>query len=109
MAQAMTRLPPDQTRYWQALSAEIAFPWRDFFQAVERTGNIDIELLEMSPDRVRRQLVLRGEARNNAVLIKYVKALATQPSLRDVLIERVQKIERGNLLTIEFEIKIFFI
>ncbi len=106
MARTVTRLSPDQERHWQALGTEIAYPWNTFFQAVERTGNVEIELLEMAPDKARRQMVLRGEARNSAALIVYVKALATQPHLRDVFVARIQNIERGDLLTVEFEIRI---
>lgn len=104
-ARTITRLTPDQARHWQMLGAEIAYPWEDLFQAVERTATNDIELLEMTPDKLRRQMVLRGEARDNSALVKYVQKLAAQPSLHDVFVARMQSVERGSLLTVEFEIR----
>lgn len=105
LEQEVTRLSPEQARHWQALGAEIAYPWSDFLQAVERTSSVDIELLEMTPDKSRRQMILRGEARNIGTLVAYVQALAAQPGLRDVLVSSMQNIERGSLLTVEFEIR----
>lgn len=106
LARTVTRLSLEDTRQWQMVSAEINFPWNDFFQAAERTSNVEIELLEMAPEKSRRSMLLRGEARNSAALVKYIKALAVQPTLLNVFVSRMQNIERGGLLTIEFEIRV---
>lgn len=106
VARAAVRLAPDQVRYWQALGAEIDFPWNDIFHVIERSTSTRIELLEMAPDKARRTVVLRGEARDVGAVIAYLRSLADQPRVRDAFLTRMQRLERGELDTVEFEIRL---
>lgn len=95
----------EEERQWQDLKAERDFPWERLFQAVEAAAMADIELLDFSPDKVHRRIILRGEARDMAALISYLDLLTAQPQLRGIYLARQQAVEREKLSTIEFEIR----
>jgi hypothetical protein len=99
------RISPEQARHWQALKAEIAFPWDRIFRVIESATTSDIELLEMVPDKARRSVVLRGEARNIASVVTYIRLLADHAEIDEAFVSRMQYFERAGLQTIEFEIR----
>lgn len=90
---------------WAALKAERDFEWSRLFNALERAGNAEIELLEFHPDRPSGSVLLRGEARDENALTDFVETLAHDPALRHVHLTHRKTRTRERLLTITFEIK----
>lgn len=88
-----------------AIQAERQFPWAGLLRAIEQTASKDIELLEFLPDKSGRQLVLKGEAKDQKALLAYLEALNEQAVLRVVHLAHQQTLVRDRLETVEFEIR----
>ena len=54
---------------------QLTLPWERLFQAVESVGGKDVSLLGLEPNTERRVVKIRGEAKNMAVLLDYIKRL----------------------------------
>ncbi|WP_373989875.1 PilN domain-containing protein [Duganella sp. BuS-21] len=95
----------EDLKRWAALRMERAFSWDVIFLAIEHAGSADIELLEFNPAKLDLALSLRGEARNHEALVEFLEALSRQPALGGVHLTRQKKKVRGQLETIEFEVR----
>ncbi len=95
----------EQQKRWADLAIERSFPWSRLFASVEKSVSADVELHELIPDKVSRQLFLRGEARDRAALIEFIDALSAQPMLVNVHLTSQDRKQRDRLETVEFEIK----
>ncbi|MBA5689971.1 hypothetical protein [Rugamonas apoptosis] len=105
VAAAPTRAEQEEQKRWAALQTERALSWTPLFLALESIGNPDIELLELHPDKVSGQVLLRGEARNEEALTDFLEAMSAQSMfVRAHLTHRKAK-KRGELVTIAFEAK----
>ncbi|GAB3265937.1 PilN domain-containing protein [Chitinimonas naiadis] len=94
-----------EQKHWASIKAERDFPWQTVLIAMENTAAKDIELLEFLPEKRNRQLVLKGEAKDQKALVAYIEALSAQPALRQVHLAHQQALVRDRLETVEFEIK----
>lgn len=92
-------------RRWEKLESERSFAWYPILRALETTSSEDIELLEFSPDKPARRLVLRGEARDLPALFAYVQALSEQAIFGSVYLAQQKNKVTGTLTTVEFEIR----
>ncbi len=101
----LSRTAQDEKKRWEALKAERDFAWGGLFSALEKAANANIELLEVSPDKSSRRVLLRGEARDRDALVAYLGTLAAQPALRNVHLTHQSKMTRERLETWSFEIK----
>jgi Tfp pilus assembly protein PilN len=90
---------------WAQLSAERDFPWTRLFQAIERSSNKEIELLELAPDKNSRLIILRGEAKSVNALTDFLDRLSAQEGLSGVHLSHQELTQRERLETISFEIK----
>ncbi|HEY9102946.1 PilN domain-containing protein [Chitinimonas sp.] len=97
--------PSVDAKHWDAIQSERRFPWPNLLQAIEQTASKDIELLEFVPDKSGRQLVLKGEAKDQKALVVYLEALNEQPELHVVHLAHQQTLVRDRLETVEFEIR----
>ena len=95
----------DQRKSWGQLKAERDFSWSPLFDALERAGNADIELLEFHPDKPSSTVVLRGEARDEAALLDFIEALSQNPVLQNVHLSHRKNRKRDRLETVSFELK----
>jgi len=95
----------EEQKKWAQLRAERDFPWNGVFKVVEKVATPDIELLEFRPDKLNKNIVLKGEARNLAGLLAYLDALNSQSGWSNVYLAHQQTVQRGTLETISFEIK----
>ena len=107
-AQATPTLSKAAEVEWQSIRQELDSAWPKLLVALEKTASKDIELLEFHPEKTTGWVTLKGEARNHAGLQSYLAVLATQPDFRDVHVTHWQTIEREQLETVEFEIKLRF-
>lgn len=90
---------------WAQLFAERDFPWTRLFQAIERSGDKEIELLELVPDKSSRLIILRGEAKSLRALTDFLERLNNQDVLTGIHLSHQEIIQRERLQTISFEIK----
>lgn len=68
----------------------LATPWNALFHALEGAQSKDITLLAVDPDPDSGSVVVTGSARDYTSILGYVSALAAQPALKRV---RLQKYE----------------
>jgi Tfp pilus assembly protein PilN len=109
-AQKTAQVQPSRTeielqKRWSALAADRAFPWPAVFRAVEHAVDPDIELLEFRPDKRQRALTLKGAAKSEDAILRYLDALAAERPLVRVFLVRQAEVRRGRLVTLEFEIR----
>ncbi|GGY72118.1 hypothetical protein GCM10007388_00130 [Pseudoduganella plicata] len=102
---APSREEKERAKRWATLRSEREFRWYPVFQALERTGSTEIELLEFAPDKGNRSFVLRGEARDIDALLDYVGKVAAQPAFADVYLAHQKLMKRDALETQAFEIR----
>ncbi|KQZ32558.1 hypothetical protein [Duganella sp. Root1480D1] len=91
-------------RQWTLLQQERAFPWERVFRAAERASDPEIELLEFRPDRRKGTLVLRGEGQAGESVMRYLERLQEDPAFSRAILIHTSKLERGHLITREFEL-----
>lgn len=98
--------PQDQElrKQWAALQQERAYPWAKVFRAVEHVSDPDIELLEFRPDRRAGSLILKGEGRTSDSVMRFLERLQDDPTFSRVYLAHTASMERGRLLTREFEL-----
>jgi len=109
--QAAARMLPSQQdlehqRQWGVLRQERAYPWAKVFRAVEHVSDPEIELLEFRPDRRAGTLVLKGEGRSTASVMRYLERLQDDPTFSRVYLAHTANVERGRLLTRSFELRL---
>lgn len=90
---------------WSQFNAEREFPWRNLFQAIEKSSNKRIELLEMVPDKNSRLVILRGEAKDLSSLTEFIQKFSDQKGVVGAHLSHQELIVRERLETISFEIK----
>jgi Tfp pilus assembly protein PilN len=93
-------------RHWTVLKQERAFPWARVFRSIEHVTDPDIELLEFRPDRRQGTLVLKGEGRSAESVMRYLERLQDDPAFSRVYLAHTSTVERGRLLTREFELRL---
>jgi len=95
----------EQSKRWADLKAERDFAWAPLFNALERSGNPDIELLEFHPDKMNASVVLRGEAKDEEALLDFVDRLSHSPALVHVYLSHRKLRKRDRLVTLSFEVR----
>ncbi|USX11874.1 PilN domain-containing protein [Oxalobacteraceae bacterium OTU3CAMAD1] len=99
------RAKGEKLKRWDELRKERAFAWTPIFQAVERSASEGIELLEFRPEKTTGYLALRGEARDQAALVDFLNNIALQAPFEHSHLTYQALRSRGQLQTIEFEIR----
>jgi hypothetical protein len=99
------RAKGENLKRWDELRKERAFAWTPIFQAVERSAGEQIELLEFRPEKVTGYIALRGEARDQAALVEFLDNVALQAPFERTHLTYQALRSRGQLQTIEFEIR----
>ena len=103
-APTLGHLEQEGQKRWAALKVERNFAWEPVFLAVEQTASPDIELLEFRPDKTRRRVEMRGNAKDRKALTSFLAALAEQPSLGKVYLAHQKSVARGGLEAVTFKI-----
>lgn len=57
------------------VARQLTLPWERLFQALESVSGKDVSLLGLEPNTERKVVKIRGEAKNMAVLLDYIKRL----------------------------------
>jgi len=91
-------------RQWTVLQQERAYPWAKVFRAVEHVADPEIELLEFRPDRRAGSLILKGEGRTSESVMRFLERLQDDPTFSRVYLVHTASVERGRLITREFEL-----
>jgi hypothetical protein len=83
----------EQTRAAEAVVRELTVPWGPLVQALERSANRDVALLQLQPDAQSRVLKLTAEARNREAMFDYVRRLAAAGPIAEahIVSHQVQK------------------
>lgn len=102
--QRVSKVDEERNAQWEKLAVERNFGWYPVFHALEKASQEDIELLEFRPDKVNRQLSLRGEARDMKALVDYLGRLSEQPVVRRAYLVHQKATQRGSLPILEFEV-----
>lgn len=74
----------------------LATPWGELFAALESTPAEGVALLAVAPDPLGASVLISGEARDYAALVRYVAALRASPPLARAYLAR-HETRRGTL------------
>lgn len=102
---ALSRADREAAARLTQLKQERQFPWHLLFQAVERSGNDEVELLEFHPDKGSHKILLGGFAKNSMALVRYIDQLDAQPSLHTVYLVQQSIVTENGTARIAFKIR----
>lgn len=74
----------DHVKAAEAVVRNLTLPWASLIETLESTSSQDVAVLQVQPDAQQGLLRITAEARNQATLWQYVRALAAAQSLEEV-------------------------
>lgn len=81
--------------YANEVFARLNFSWSDLFVSLEKIGGKDATLLGLHPEGGKRRVVIDGEARDLASVLRYADALEQTSFLSDVQLQQHDIDERN--------------
>ena len=66
----------------------LTMPWNALFVAIEKSDIHEVALLSLEPNSKKQLVVLKGQAKNLASVIKYIHQLEQQPMLGQVYLQK---------------------
>lgn len=93
--------------HWQRsarVARELAAPWDRLFGVLEAAADRPVALLSIEPDAVRGELVLTGEARDQAALLDYYRYLQGQSVLSAVVLQAHQVNRQDRQKPVRFRV-----
>ena len=82
----------------------LATPWNELLDSIEQSDMPDIALLGIDPSVKKQQLILTGEAKNLATILKYINKLSQQATLSQVYLQKHIVNETSNEKPVSFSI-----
>ena len=82
----------------------LATPWEELLDSIEQSDMPDIALLGMDPNVKKQQVILTGEAKNLATILKYINKLNQQAPLSEVVLQKHAVNETTNEKPVSFSI-----
>ncbi len=80
----------EEARAAETVLRQLALPWSEIVRTVEEAATGDVAVLLLQPDALRRELRLAAEARNQDMMLEFLRRLASVKVLADVHIVRHQ-------------------
>jgi hypothetical protein len=74
----------EEARTADAVLRQLTLPWPDIIRTIEEAATRDVAVLQMQPDALRRELRLSAEARNQDMMLEFLRRLASAKALGDV-------------------------
>lgn len=80
----------EEARTAELVRRQLALPWPEIVRTVEESAMSDVAVLQLQPDALRHELRLTAEARNQDMMLEFLRRLAMAKVLRDVHVVRHQ-------------------
>lgn len=80
----------EEARAAETVLRQLALPWPEIVHTVEEAATGDVAVLLLEPDALRRELRLSAEARNQDMMLEFLRRLASVKVLADVHVVRHQ-------------------
>lgn len=79
-------------------------PWNALMLAIEQADMPDIALLSIEPNIKKQQILLKGEAKNLPITLRYIEQLEAQPLLHEVHLQKHQVEETDISKPVSFSV-----
>lgn len=86
------------------IKEELQIPWSRLFQSLEQAANRHVALRSIKASQRAGRIVLEVEARDKDGMLAYLKALAKQPDLQDVVLENHKQLDDNPDQPVTFSI-----
>ena len=84
-AKAVPKAKLDEAvRAAETVLRQLALPWPEIVRTVEAAATSDVAVLQLQPDALRRELRLSAEARNQDMMMEFLRRLAAAKALGEV-------------------------
>lgn len=80
----------EEVRYANEVLRQLTLPWDRLFETIETSGDKDVALLSLAPDREKHLVRISIEAKNPTAGLDYLKGLETQQIFQTVRIKSHQ-------------------
>jgi len=94
----------EQLKQANLVLRELGRPWPALFSGLEDAAGAQIALLQIKPDSVKGRLRLTAEARTLEDALDYVRRLAEEGGMQDVILEQHQVVEDDAQKPVRFSI-----
>lgn len=84
------------------LLLQLSMPWDEVFSGVEAADSRNVGVLRIESDVDRRRLKIDAEAKNIGSMLKYVRAMESQPSFTDVFLQSHQIVAQDARRPVHF-------
>lgn len=74
----------EQMKNAELVVRQLALPWAELIQTLERAATQDVAILQLQPDAQQRILKITAEARSNDAILEYLRRLTAAESLSEV-------------------------
>ncbi|MCB5190627.1 PilN domain-containing protein [Methylobacillus arboreus] len=92
--QALSGAQKAEIKQANSVLDELGRPWPGLLNRLEQVAQPEIALLAIRPDAAKGKLRLKGEARDVAALLAYLKRLEAVPEMRDVVLDEHEMMEK---------------
>jgi hypothetical protein len=98
----------EQLKSAQATVRQLALPWAELIDALERSAMREVSLLHIQPDAQQRLVRLTAEARNEGQMLEYLRRVGAVGGLSEVHLLSHQVREEAPLRPLQFSLQASF-
>lgn len=98
----------EQLKSAQATVRQLALPWAELIDALERSAMREVSLLHIQPDAQQRLLRLTAEARNEGQMLEYLRRVGAAGRFSEVHLVSHQLREDDPLRPVQFSLQATF-
>ena len=98
----------EQLKSAQATVRQLALPWAELIDALERSAMREVSLLNIQPDAQQRLLRLTAEARSEAQMLEYLRRVGAAGRFSEVHLVSHQLREDDPLRPVQFSLQATF-
>lgn len=88
-----------------AARRQLALPWNDLVQTLQRSRPGEVALLSVAADGGRGDFQLEAEARDHRLMLDYLRRLQREPALGDVSLTRHQGVDADGARVVRFSLR----
>jgi hypothetical protein len=98
----------DQVKSAQVIVRQLALPWAELIDSLERSAMRDVSVLHVQPDAQQRLMRVTAEARGEAQMLEYLRRVGAARSFSEVHLLSHQVREDDPLRPIQFSLQASF-
>jgi hypothetical protein len=98
----------EQVKGAQAIVRQLALPWAELIDSLERSATREVSVLHVQPDAQQRLLRITAEARGEAQMLEYLRRVGAVGGLSEVHLVSHQMREDAPLRPLQFSLQASF-